>query len=129
MSGISCYYLGAVLALVAALVIPSCARAGGPAAYGAKVKYAKGATLKFPDFELTYTGSRHVTSPRFPRGFDYEDFTVSKGSVTKKVSWSSGTGLIDWADFEIGGIKYALELRGSRKFGWLKDNELVVSKQ
>lgn len=125
------FYCGlyALLAVTLVLAIPACVRAGGPASYGAKVKYAKGAVLKFPDFDLIYIGTRHVASAKFPRGFDYEDFTVSKGSVSKRISWSSGTGLIDWTDFEVGGVNYALELRGSRKFGWLKDDELVITKQ
>lgn len=119
------------LVLSAALVLafPGCARAGGPATYETKVKFAKGQVLNFPDFDLTYAGSRHVASQRYPRGFDYDDFTISRGGVTKAVSWSSGTGLIDAADFEIGGMKFGLELRGSRKFGWIKENELVVTKQ
>jgi hypothetical protein len=49
--------------------------------------------------------------------------------MSKTISWSSGTGLIDWTDFEVSGKNFALELRGSRKFGWLKENELVVSRQ
>jgi hypothetical protein len=110
------------------LLLPNCAKASGPAAYGVKVKFAKGQTLNFPDFDLTYKGSRHVATPRYPRGFDYDDFTVSRGGKSKTVSWSSGTGVIDWADFEIDGKSFQLELRGSRKFGWLKENELVISK-
>jgi hypothetical protein len=118
-----------VLSATMMLALPACTRAGGPAAYGTKVKFAVGRVLNFPDFDLTYTGRRHVATPKYPRGFDYDDFTVSRGGVNKTVSWSSGTGVIDWADFEIGGKNFALELRGSRKFGWLKDNELVVTKQ
>lgn len=119
------------LLLTAALLmaLPACARAGGPAAYGAKVKFAKGRTLNFPDFDLTYVGTRHVATPKYARGFDYNDFTVSRGGISKTVSWTSGTGVIDWTDFEIGGTNFALELRGSRKFGWLKDDELVITKQ
>ena len=121
--------LGPLLMAALLLALPACVRAGGPAAYGTKVKYSKGAVLNFPDFDLSYTGSRHVASSKFPRGFDYEDFTVTKGGTTQKVSWSSGTGVIDWADFKVGRANYALELRGSRKFGWLKDDELVVTRQ
>ncbi len=118
-----------LLAAALVLVLPSCAQAGGAAAYGAKVKFARGRTLNFPDFDLTYVGTRHVATPAYPRGFDYHDFTAAHGGVSKTVSWTSGTGLIDWTDFEIAGKKFALELRGSRKFGWLKDDELVVTQQ
>lgn len=127
----SCFQAAIFCAL--ALSLAACAQTGGgagtPASYGTKVKFAKGSPLKFPDFDLTYIGKRHVASPVYKHGFDYDDFTVSQGVVSKKVSWSAGTGLIDWADFSIGGKNFALELRGSRKFGWLKENELVVTKQ
>jgi hypothetical protein len=122
-----------LVVLSAALVVafPACTKAGGSSAsaYGTKVKFAKGLVLHFPDFDLAYTGSRHVATPKYAHGFDYDDFTISHGGVSKTVSWSSGTGLIDWTDFEVGGKNFALELRGSRKFGWLKENELVVSRQ
>lgn len=118
-----------ILSGVLAFALPACADAGGPASYGTKIKFVKGRTLSFPDFDLTYTGKRHVDSSKYPRGFDYDDFTVSRGGVSKTVSWSAGTGLIDWADFEFSGKNFALELRGSRKFGWLKENEVVVTKQ
>jgi len=97
--------------------------------YGVKVKFSKGSVLHFPDFDLAYVGERHENSPKFPRGFTYQDFSASHGSETVKVSWSAGTGLIDAADFKIGGADYDLELRGSRKLGWLKENELVVNKK
>jgi hypothetical protein len=118
-----------LLAVALAFVFPACAQAGGPAGYGAKMKFAKGKTLNFPDFDLTYTGRRHVATPKYPRGFDFDDFTVSHGGVSKTVSWSSGTGDISWTDFEVGGKKFALELRDSRKLGRLKEDELVVSRQ
>jgi hypothetical protein len=123
--------LRVILSAALAFAFPACTKAGGSSTspYEIKVKFAKGQVLHFPDFDLTYTGSRHVATPRYARGFDYDDFTVSHGGATKTISWSSGTGLIDWTDFEVGGKNFALELRGSRKFGWMKENELVVSRQ
>lgn len=124
--------LQAAFPALLALSMSACAQTGGgspTAAYGTKVKFAKGSTLKFPDFDLTYIGKRHVSSAVYPRGFDFDDFTVSRGAVSKTVSWSAGTGLIDWTDFKMGGKDFALELRGSRKFGWLKPDELVVTRQ
>jgi len=99
-----------------------------PAAdYGRKEKFAKGRPLVFPDVELTFAGVRKVSTPKFPPGFTYYDFNVTRGGESKTVSWSSGTGLIDWTDFEIGGKKFILELKGARAFkGWLKDDELVL---
>lgn len=110
--------------LVALLVL---AVNGFAADYGKKEKFAKGKALVFSDVELTYLGTRVVKTPKFPPGFTYYDFKVTKGAESKTVSWSSGTGLIDWADFEIGGKKFMLELKGSRAFkGWMKDDELVL---
>ncbi len=97
------------------------------ASYGSKVFFRKDQAIPFPDFVLTYTGERNVSSQRFPRGFQYFDFVAKTASEEVKVSWTSGTGLIDAADFKIGGNAYQLELRGSRVHGWLGAEELVVT--
>lgn len=98
-----------------------------PASYGSKVSFRKDQAIPFPDFVLTYTGDRHVSSTHFPRGFQYFDFVAKTASEEVKVSWTSGTGVIDAADFKIGGKAYQLELRGSRAHGWLGPQELVVT--
>lgn len=103
--------------------------ADAPANYGAKVRFKKGAAVVFPDFDLTYLGRRHVESPRFKPGFNYEDFRVSRGDKTGTVSWSSGTGLLGPQEFEFGGQKFELELRHTDKLGWLKEDEVVVVKK
>jgi hypothetical protein len=64
--------------------------------------------------------------PAYPRGFLYYDFKVSKEKTERIVSWTTGTGVIDPTDVEIGGKHYQLELRHSDKLGKLNDNELVV---
>jgi hypothetical protein len=97
------------------------------ASYGEKVRFRKDAPLRFPDFELTYLGERHVASAIYPRGFRFFDFEAKTPQETVKVSWSSGTGLIDPADFRIAGKNFWLEMRGSIKRGWLAANEIVVS--
>lgn len=95
--------------------------------YGEKVRFAPGRPLKFPDCELVFTGTRTVSTPQYPRGFLFYDFEARAGGKTQKVSWTSGTGVIDPADFQVDGKKFVLELKGSEGFkGWLKDNELVL---
>ena len=96
------------------------------AAYGVPVRYAKGADILFPDFTVRYLGERHVSSPAFKPGFTCYDFEV-RGKETVKASWSSGTGVIDSATFQVDGRPYELELRGSvARKGWLRDDEMVV---
>jgi hypothetical protein len=94
--------------------------------YGARVKYRTGEKIEFPDFTIEYVGERRKSLPVYPRGFLYYDFKVSKANTEKMVSWTTGTGVIDPLDFDIGGKHYQLELRHSDKLGKLKDNELVI---
>ena len=101
----------------------------GSATYGSKVRFAKNAAIAFPDFDLTYTGRRHVTSPVYKRGFDYDDFKISRGGKSITVSWSAGTGLLGPQSFEFGGQKFELELRHHDRLGWLKDDEVVVTRK
>ena len=56
------------------------------------------------------------------------DFEVMKGEARKKVSWSSGTGDIGPAFFEIGG-SYALELSQSDILKSLEEGFLVIWKK
>ncbi len=104
----------------------SAAGVAGAATYGAKVKYQKGQSLGFADFEVTYLGARKVSSPTYPRGFVYHDFEVSRGSSKKTVSWTSGTGDIGPTAFAFGGRSFLLELSRSDKLGWLAAGELVI---
>ena len=106
----------------------SCGQAASEqkASYGTRVKYRAGQKIEFPDFAFEYVGERRKSLPVYPRGFLYYDFKVSKGPAEKMVSWSTGTGVIDPTDFEIGGKHYQLELRHSDKLGKLNDNELVI---
>jgi hypothetical protein len=93
------------------------------------VRFKKEVAISFPDFELTYIGKRHVASPVFKPGFNFEDFRISRGSDSITVSWSSGTGLLGPQEFIFTGGEYELELRHTDKLGWLKDNEVVVVKK
>lgn len=126
------FHLGrrAALMLLLGLTVSTCGAGDSEsAAYGTKVGFKKGAALSFPDFALTYLGKRHVDSPVFKPGFNYEDFRVSRGNDSITVSWSSGTGLLGPQEFKFGGGEYELELRHTDKLGWLKDNEVVVVKK
>ena len=105
------------------------------AKFGEKIKFTKDAPIHFEDFSLTYNGERRVISdlangsnPSF-REFVFYDFKVQTEKEEKTVSWSSGTGDIGPAAFEIGGKKYELELRVSDKLGKLAAAELVVWKK
>ena len=98
------------------------------AAYGTRVKYRPGEKIEFPDFTIEYVGKRKKSVPLYPSGFFYYDFKLSKGNVGKIVSWTSGTGDIAPANFEIGGNHYQLELRHSDNLGKLRENEFVIWK-
>lgn len=118
-----------LLVLACSLILPACAAAGGAFSYGTKVKFAKGRTLSFADFDLTYTGTRRESSSPFPRGFSFEDFQLSRAGESKTISWSAGTGDIGPVEFDFAGQKFALELRMSDRLGRLGGNELVVWKR
>jgi hypothetical protein len=96
------------------------------ASYGTRVKYRLDQKIEFPDFTIQYLGEHRKILPVYPRGFLYYDFKVSRGKTDKVVSWTTGTGVIDPLDFEIGGKHYQLELRHSDKLGILQHNELVI---
>lgn len=98
----------------------------GVAAYGEKVTYIPGQTIHFPDFTLTYVGTRHEASAIFPRGFDFYDFQIQRASENYTVSWSSGTGEIGPTFFAVHGQTYRLELGYAAQFSWLADHELVI---
>jgi len=110
--------------LLALLMIAS-ARA---ADLGTKVTFQTNTPIQFAAFAITYIGERHVSSDKYPRGFDYHDFRVTNGKTVQAISWSAGTGDIGPVLFEVQGERYALELKRAAKLGRLKDNELVVSR-
>src|SRR5437762_11661063 len=81
----------------------------GKGRYGKPVTFSKDKPVSFPDFDIVYTGESSKTST-FPNGnsftFKYQNFTVFKGSDTKLVQWTTGTGIIEPIAFELGGAKY-----------------------
>jgi hypothetical protein len=97
-------------------------------AYGVKVTYALGQPLEFPDFTLEFLGQRKESDPKFPAGFTFFDFRLSREGQIQTVSWSSGAGDIGPTLFEFGGHSYRLERAYSDEFGWLKDDEVVIWK-
>jgi hypothetical protein len=119
---ISC---GILMALFCSLIGSS----GFAAEFGTKVVFKKDQALAFPGLVVTYLGERRVANERFPPGFVYYDFRIEGGKETKTVSWTSGTGDIGPAPFQIGGQRYLLELRISDKLGRLKDDELVIRRE
>ena len=99
----------------------------GTFAYGAKVRFGLDGTLRFPDFEMTYLGKRHVTPPQYPRGWWIHDFKVRGKDHEQTVSWSAGTGAIGPTRFKVNGADFQVELSHSDKLGSLREDELVVS--
>ena len=113
-----------------AFAMPACgASKSGSAAYGTKVRYSKGSVVSFPHFDLKYIGTRKVASSAYPRGFIYHDFEISRGTSSKTVFWSSGTGDIGPTVFQFDGKEFWLELSRSDKLGKLAENEVVVWKK
>jgi hypothetical protein len=108
---------------------PSSAPSSTASKYGEKIVFSQNTPVKFEDFTLTYTGERRTNDDKFPRGFVYHDFKIQNQQEEKTVSWSSGTGDIAPASFQIGGKNYELELGLSDKLGKLAENELVVWKK
>lgn len=118
--------LGMCLAVLSA---PACAATKTTgAAYGSKVKFSRGVSIAFADFDLAYIGSRHEPSKLFTPGFNFQDFRVSRGKKSTTVSWTAGTGLIVPCAFEFKGTKYLLHLFRENSAGRLKDNELVITR-
>jgi hypothetical protein len=113
--------------LLAFAVSPRAEEAPDAAAYGAKVKFTIGRTLRFPDFQLTYIGKRHVTPPQYPRGWWTYDFKVRGKGDEQTVSWSAGTGDIGPTRFKVDGANFQIELSRADKLGPLRENEMVVS--
>lgn len=100
--------------------------------YGEVVKFETNKPINYPDFEITYIGERKQTST-FPNGnsftFTYYDFKLKKGAEEKTISWTSGTGIIEPANFEFNGMKFQLELRSYEKEKKKLDNdEMVITK-
>src|ERR1041384_4415829 len=114
--------------LLALLPCPGNADPSERRGYDTKVSFAKDRTLRFPDFELTYLGKRHVTPPQYPRGRWVFDFVVRSKTDEQKVAWSAGTGDIGPTRFKIENAEFQIERSRSDKLGPLRKDELVVSK-
>jgi hypothetical protein len=100
--------------------------------YGEKVSYSSGEELKLPDFTIRFVGKREEKISKdivFPLKMTFYDFEIAKGEAKKKVSWSSGTGDIGPAFFEIGGGNYVLELSQSDILKSLEEGFFVIWKK
>ncbi|HLG19841.1 MAG TPA: hypothetical protein VI895_08530 [Bdellovibrionota bacterium] len=97
------------------------------ARYGEKVKFTKGDPMQFPDFKMTFNGTRNVPVPQYTHGFFvYYDFQIVQNKESQIVSWSSGTGDIAPVSFSVGEKRFQLELGISDTKGQLQSNELVI---
>lgn len=124
------YHLLILLTIMVSFIGANCGDKDGR--YGAVVAFSKDNSIKFPDFELVFSGESDKTS-YFDNGnkftFHYYNFKLTAGSESKDVQWSSGTGDIGPVGFEIGGNKYTIELKYSEGLKKKLDgDELVITK-
>ena len=98
------------------------------AEYGAEISFAPGRAVLYPDFTLDYIGQHRVVVDKYPRGFLFYDFRISRGDVTQDVAWTDGTGAIEPADFAFGGAPYTLEVTDRSGMEPFTMGRLVVQK-
>jgi hypothetical protein len=113
------------LAVIFAIALLAAAPVLRRVPYNKKVNFRTGEVLRLPDFALEYIG---ITSPGIPKLHlaPTHGFRVRRGREVIAVNWSTGTGVIDPAEFKIGGRTYWIELAHSDRYGWLKPDELVI---
>jgi len=117
----------AALAAVAVLSAPTVLAAADHGTYGAKMTFAKGESIVFPDFTLEYRGEKKVPSARSKRGFVRHEFVATAGTEKQTVAWSSGPGDVGPTIFTIAHKKFWVEIARSDSQGKLKQSELVVT--
>lgn len=123
------------LNLLAAILIIAVLNAGcgnSTGQFGKVVKYSQNESVKYPDFDIVFTGESDKTSA-FDNGnsfkFHYYDFKITSPAESKIVQWSQGTGLIAPVSFELGSKMYSIELKHSQLFSKeLADDEMIVTK-
>jgi uncharacterized membrane protein len=125
------YYILIIFFLVLSMFSVNC-KSQQDANYGKVVSFSMNKIIQFPDFDLEYTGETSKTST-FDNGnsftFHYQNFTLSRGSESKVVQWTSGTGDIGPIQFVFGSNKYSIELRYCESLKKkLDDDELVITK-
>jgi len=85
--------------------------------YGAGVNYAKEYMMHFPDFDITWIGTRNEKNDTYVgKYFVHYEYEVSSGDDKIIVSWSPGTGLKMPVDFSFKGKDYSLEPTGRDEF-------------
>ncbi|HEV8268705.1 MAG TPA: hypothetical protein VGR00_10740 [Thermoanaerobaculia bacterium] len=117
----------AILAMLSVLSASTVLAAADHGTYGAKMTFAKGESIVFPDFTLEYRGEKKVPSGRPKRGFVRHDFVATAGAEKQAVSWSSGPGDVGPTIFTIAHKKFWVEIGRSDSAGKLKKNEMVVT--
>lgn len=122
------YITGLIFLLLVCTAVAACSMPSTTTpAYGAKVRYASGRPLVYPDLTLVYVGERKgEATTNFPAGFVFHDFSAQQGAEKITVSWSAGTGDIGPVTFAMAGRQYRLELKLSDNLGRLSDGELVL---
>jgi len=100
--------------------------------YNKITSFSENKPIKFPDFELIFTGERKDTSI-FPNGnkftFTYYVFKLKNDNKVDSVAWTSGTGVIGPIYFEFGGSKFSIELKyWEKEKKKLDEDEFVITK-
>lgn len=93
--------------------------------YKKKIAFSKSEAIKFPDFTLEYAGSRKEIRKKDSSSTIYYDFVVSDKHGLYKMSWTPSDNK-NYYRFVANNNFYYLELKYSKFFGRLGDNELVV---
>ncbi|HEY3250072.1 MAG TPA: hypothetical protein VGK25_03035 [Ignavibacteria bacterium] len=124
-----------LLSIIVSLVLiyaTGCNSSNPTGDYNKVVTFSQNKPIKFPDFELTFTGEHKETST-FPNGntftFTYYVFKLKNNNKADSVAWTSGTGVIGPIHFEFSGSKYSIELKyWEKEKKKLDEDELVITK-
>jgi len=93
--------------------------------YGAKVTYAQGHKLEYPNFSVEFVGEKPPRSyDKYPR----EEFRISGGGEVQEISWGRDQGDIGRVKFSVAGENYLMELVGSQQYGVLDQGVMVIWK-
>ena len=98
---------------------------GARPSYGAKVSYAEGVKIAYPDFTIEFVGEKQPRSyEKYPR----HEFRIMIGGEVHEVSWGRDRGDVGRVKFKFGDDTYLMELVGSQEYGSLGENVMVIWK-
>jgi hypothetical protein len=124
-------YLTRLAPIVVLAVLTSCHKQVTPPppaaqpSYGAKIRYAGGQKIEYPDFTIEFIGEK---PPRHYEKYPRREFRITGGGEVQEVSWGRDYGDIGRVKFKVGGDRYMMELVGSIEHGFLGEDVMVVWK-